>query len=291
MTNAGLRGHEFSPTVDQQAALDAANSPDAGNEFLTRNDVFTGPSPTLADVLAAGNDAGAQGITNLADVAATSVTPTAIVDPTVSSGLLGQAPSADGAGSWAWQPKAVVSATDPGAIGPGNIWLRFGQAAHDTLPTTYAVRIRNDGDNGWLITTVGLWDNSDRLRGAIGSDIASGDTMELRTWDAAGVMRNDVSIYDGAGITRSRVLVGQAAGSEHAVEMLSNDDGGVGLFRVLADNNNITLEAIGGPQVVVDAVSINFTGAIFANLPTSNPGAGKLWNDTTGGFNIVKVGT
>jgi hypothetical protein len=47
----------------------------------------------------------------------------------------------------------VISATDPGAIGAGNLWLQT-----NTGYSTQQLWVRNDADDGWLIAAAGVSD-------------------------------------------------------------------------------------------------------------------------------------
>lgn len=189
-----------------------------------------------------------------------------------------------------------LATPDPGAVGAGNIWLRAAVFPSGEAGVGYALYVRNEGDSAWRPVASAVFDNAANLRGATINKDNAADAYEIRTWDAAGGFRNDVSVYDTAmefihtranGTAASRVAIGDYAGS---------GEGAVTIEARSADGLSPLAVAVVGPNGI-DLTSGDGTVTLFSNtnnilmpsLPTSDPAiAGALWVDTAAGF-VLKV--
>lgn len=160
-----------------------------------------------------------------------------------------------------------LATPDPGAVGAGNIWLRAAVFPSGESGTGYALYVRTGADNGWLPVASAVFDNAGNLRGATINKDNAADAYEIRTWDTAGGMRNDISVYDTAmefihsradGTTASRVAIGDFAGS---------GEGAVTVQARSADGLSTLAKAVVGPDGIdlfSDTGTITFA---FTNLP------------------------
>jgi len=121
---------------------------------------------------------------------------TTTVDPatTMRSALV-----ADGGSGIAVIGTAIVSATDPGAIGGGNLWART-DPGQNYGPMLY---VRNAADNGWadldgsgLLPGLVYYDDNNVIRAAL-FGYAGSQTLSLKTFDALGSAETTLQISNG----------------------------------------------------------------------------------------------
>jgi hypothetical protein len=174
----------------------------------------------------------------------------------------------------------IFAATDPGAVGAGQLWL-FVDANVADHANQYQLFIRNQTDDGWLPIGVGDTEGAIVVTAMGGNAEAwyarSVLTVRGRTGAGAGRARAGFDVYDSAGSIAAILLLrddgtvslDSVAG---AVESLAGDVG----FRATA--GTASLGRITDPGSVVADVTQGLV--IMPGLPTADPVvADALWND------------
>lgn len=211
---------------------------------------FDGPIPTFANVLAASNDAGAHKITNLLDPEADqdAATKKYADDQALADGDVTTAKIADGAVTTVKIADGAVTTIKIDAFA-----ITEGRLADNAVTT---LKIADD-----VVTEAKILD------GAVTTDKISD-----------GVVTADKLATDA--VTTDKIANGAVTGPE--IGALAISTGKIQAGAVTA--NEISGSAVTAAKIAGDAVTTGkiADGSVFAqktNLPTSNPGPGKVWNN------------